>query len=328
MYDVITVGSATIDVFASTEFSEIIAIKEPKKETELLAYPLGSKILIKQILFSTGGGGTNTAVSFSRLGLKTAWLGKLGNDANAQTVISELKKEKIDILAEKGKGFTGYSVILDSIKDDRTILTYKGVNDDFTFKEIPLKKIKTKWFYFCSMMDKSYIAIEQLGAYAKKNSIKIAFNASSYLVKKGTVYLGKLLSMTDIFILNDEEAAILVGYNTIEEMLKKIHLLGPKIVVITEGSKGAHTYDGNYIYSLAGGKVKVVETTGAGDAFASGFVSGIIKKGDIEFALKLGKANAESVITYHGAKNKLLKYSEALRYIESHHAKINKTKKR
>ncbi len=327
MYDVISVGSATIDVFASTEFSEIIDIKEPTHKTELLAYPLGSKIIIKKILFSTGGGGTNTAVSFSRLGLRTAWLGKLGRDANADTVISDLKKEKIDILGKKGKGITGYSVILDSIEDDRTILTYKGANDTFSFHDIPLNKIKAKWFYFCSMMGSSYSVLEKLAVYAKKKNIKIAFNASSYLAKKGTSYLGKLLAMVDVFVLNNEEAAILVGYNPAHELALKIHALGPKIVVITMGDDGALAYDGSYLYLIAGGKVKVVETTGAGDAFASAFVAGLIKKNDIEFALRLGKANAESVITHHGAKNKLLKYNEAINYIRKHPAGIKKIKK-
>ena len=68
MYDIITVGSSTIDVFAQTKFSELIKIMEKKKETDLIAYPIGSKILIKKLEFTTGGGATNTAVAFARLG--------------------------------------------------------------------------------------------------------------------------------------------------------------------------------------------------------------------------------------------------------------------
>src|SRR3989338_8215460 len=99
MYDIITVGSATVDVFAHTDFSEVIKIKEPKGEIDLIAYPLGSKLLIKELRFTTGGGGTNTAVAFARLGLKTAWIGKLGDDGNADVIVKELEKDNVEVLA-------------------------------------------------------------------------------------------------------------------------------------------------------------------------------------------------------------------------------------
>src|SRR3989344_1132125 len=112
MYDVITVGSATVDVFAKTRFSELIKIIDPKGETDLLAFPSGTKILIDELEFSTGGGGTNTAVALSRLGNKVAFLGKLGEGTNSQFIHKEIRKEKIDLLCAHGHGHSGYSVIL------------------------------------------------------------------------------------------------------------------------------------------------------------------------------------------------------------------------
>ena len=129
MYDIITVGSATVDVFTKTRFSELIKIIDPKGETDLLAFPSGSKILIDELEFTIGGGGTNTAVALSRLGHRVAFLGKLGEGTNSEFIHKNLKKEKIDQLCAHGKGNAGYSVILDTIEHDRTILTYKGVND-------------------------------------------------------------------------------------------------------------------------------------------------------------------------------------------------------
>src|SRR3989344_5548358 len=110
MYDVITVGSSTVDVFAKTEFMEEIKIMNKKEVTNLLAYPIGSKILVNELIFSTGGGGTNTAVSLARLGNKVAWLGVLGNDENANFIVNDLSKEKVDILAYREKGLSGYSL--------------------------------------------------------------------------------------------------------------------------------------------------------------------------------------------------------------------------
>ena len=93
MYDVITVGSATLDVFAKTRFSELIKIIDPKGETDLIAFPSGSKILVDELEFTTGGGGTNTAVAFSRLGHKVAFVGKLGQGTNSEFINKDLKKE-------------------------------------------------------------------------------------------------------------------------------------------------------------------------------------------------------------------------------------------
>src|SRR3989344_4411861 len=115
MYDVITVGSATVDVFAKTRFSELIKIIDPKGEKDFLAYPSGSKILIDELEFTTGGGGTNTAVALSRLGHKVAFVGKLGEGANSDFIHRDLKREKIDLLCAHGSGNSGYSVVLDTL---------------------------------------------------------------------------------------------------------------------------------------------------------------------------------------------------------------------
>lgn len=323
MYDIITVGSATIDVFANTK-SELIKIKTSSSEQDLIAYPSGSKILIKELRFTIGGGGTNTAVSLARLGHKTAYLGSLGNDENGKKILDLLKKEKIDFIGVLSKEITGYSIILDSIEHDRTILTYKGANDKLKFSDINLKKLKTKWFYFSSMISESFRTLETLAEFAEKNNIKIAFNPSTYLAEKGKDYLKKILTRTTILILNKEEASLLVGKNNIKIILKKLCELGPKIAVITNGKKEINAYDGKNIYTIIPKKIKIVESTGAGDAFASSFLSGMIKKSNIEFALKLGLVNSESVIQHSGAKNKLLKYKEALESIRKSSVKIKK----
>ncbi len=311
MFDIITVGSATVDVFAKTE-SGLIKIKTTKEEEEFIAYPSGTKILISSLSFETGGGGTNTAVAFSRLGLNTAFLGKLGNDENSKRILELLKKEDVEFIGTRGKLPTGYSVILDSIEDDRTILTYKGSNSDLKFSEIKKELLRAKWFYFSSMVGKSFSCLEKLADYAARNNIKIAFNPSSYLAEKGSIFIKSILTRTEILVLNKEEAFDLVGKNPIEDTIKNLTILGPKIAIITDGKNGAYAYDRETFYYMPANKLKVKETTGAGDAFASGFVAGYILKRDICFALNIGMANASSVVKYIGAKNKLLTLKEAL----------------
>ncbi|MBW2976761.1 carbohydrate kinase family protein [Candidatus Woesearchaeota archaeon] len=322
MYGIITVGSATVDVFARTEFNKLIK----KKNIDFLAYPTGSKMLIEELNITVGGGGTNTAVALARLGHKVAFLGKIGLGHNSQRVIKKLKDENVDtsLIVRSKKERTGYSIILDSKKHDRTILAFKGSNNGLRLGEISLKKLKTKWFYFSTMMGRSFKTLEKIAGYAHKNKIKIAFNISSYLAKKGPSYLGSILKKVDILILNKEEASALVGKGSIKNLMKKLHKLGPDIVAITDGKKGVYVFHDNCIYCGKTHKVRVVETTGAGDAFASSFLSGIIKKNDVEFALKLGITNAESVIQHHGAKEKLLKYNEALSIMRKNPVKVIK----
>ncbi len=320
MYDVITLGSATLDVFVYTELSGI-----GKKSNKLIAYPSGSKILIKKLDFMTGGGGTNTAVSFSRLGLKTAYLGKMGKDDSAIRVLEQLKKEKVDFIGPRsGKDFTAYSVILDSKEHDRTILTYKGISNSMKFSEVKKSGLKTKWFYFSSLLGDSFKTQKKIVDYAKNNKIKVAYNPSEYQIKNDNV--NYIVKRSDVLVFNRREAELLTGKNKVKEQLRFASELGPNIVCITDGPNGDYVYEkGNdFFYYMKPHKIKIVERTGAGDSFASSFVTGLIKKDDIEFAMRLALVNSESVIMYHGAKNKLLGYKEALRKIKNRRIKIKK----
>ncbi len=324
MYDVITVGSATVDAFVKTEFSQVLY---SRKKKECIAYPVGSKILIEELNLTLGGGGTNTAVALARLGHRIAFIGKTGFGENSKRVISQLEKENVDssLVVRSKNGRTGFSVILDSKKHDRTVLTFKGSNNDLRFNEINLKKLKAKWLYFSSMMGESFKTLNKLADYAEKSNIKIAFNPSSYLAKKGAKFLGNILKKTSILILNKEEAELLVGKGKIEELLKKLIKLEPRIAAITDGKNGVYVLHDNIFYYGKPHNVKVVETTGAGDAFASSFLSGIIRKNDVEFAMQLGMTNAESVIQHHGAKTGLLQYAELLKSMKKRPIIIKKS---
>jgi len=313
-FNIITFGSAVVDAFVD------VAVMEDK---EKICFPLGSKILIENVNFSIGGGGTNTAVAFSKLGFKTGFVGKIGKGHNSGIILRELKNEKVKFLGVRGDEHTGYSVVLGGRGGERTILVYKGASNNLLFNEIKLKGLKSNWFYFSSMMGESFLTQKKLVNYAKKNGIKVAFNPSTYQVEKGLGELKKILENTDVFILNKQEAAYIVRSGDI----KRIHGLGPKIVCITDGKNGNVASDGIYRYNAQAHKdIKCVERTGAGDAFASGFVSGLIKNKGIEEAIQMGSANAESTIQTPGAKNGLLTYNEMLKIIKRNPVKIIKEK--
>lgn len=298
-FDVVTFGSAVIDIFVDTNFPE---------KGKFMSYPVGSKILIEDVKFDIGGGGTNTAVAFSRLGLKTGYIGKIGLDTNTEAILETLRREKIKFLGVvKKRASNGYSIILDSKENNRTILTYKGPNNELSIKELKLRKIKTKWIYYSSLLGESFKTQIELARYLKeKKQVKLAFNPSEYLIKRKPSEIKDLLRISEVLILNKEEARLLTKD---KNLLKGLYRLGPKIVVITDKNNPMQCYDSysGKVYTLKPHKIKVIERTGAGDAFASGFVAGLIAKKTILECLKLGLRESESVIQHFGAKNNLLR---------------------
>jgi len=306
MYDVITMGSNTVDLFIHTDRSEIIDIRSKEGSEEFISYPVGSKMLVTKFMQDFGGNGANTAVAFARVGLKTAYLGEIGKDQYGKLILSSLKKEKISFIGTRGDT-SGLSIILDSIEDDRTILVYKGCNNDLRLRDLNLKKIKAKWLYITSMLGESLITMKAVVEYAKKNNIKVAFNPSATLLENESKTAIGLLRYADVLVLNKEEAECLAGKNSPEANIQKLIALGPKIIAITDGKKGAIAYRDGYFYKICPRQdLKVVETTGAGDAFASTMTAGIILNKPFEFCLKMAIINAESEISYHGAQNLLL----------------------
>ena len=305
-FDIITIGSATIDVFVKPAEREVA-----KHEGHLdVCYHIGEKVLIEEMAVETGGGGTNCAVAFARLGFKTGWLGALGDDMNADIVRKSLEKEDVAVLGKTIAGMTGYSVIMTGLHHDRSILAFKGVNDKLS----TFPALNTSWLYCSSMLGRSYATLVRAVTHAKKKGVKCAFNPSMYLAKQGVAKLRPLLDCCDLLICNKEEAAALLGARimTVRQMLRSLQSHA-KLVIITDGPAGAYATNGYDYWFIKPRPIKVIETTGAGDAFASGVVAGLIMRNDMEFALRCGMAEAESKIQHVGAKAGLLSRQTLLR---------------
>ncbi|MFP4119108.1 MAG: carbohydrate kinase family protein [Candidatus Woesearchaeota archaeon] len=326
-YDIITIGSATVDVFANTA-SELVKFITPNGENDFITYPSGSKILISQLDFLIGGGGTNTAASFSRLGLETAFLGKLGDDENAIKVLSMLDSEGIDFVGARG-GQTGYSIILDSIEHDRTILTFKGANNDLRIEDLELEDtLETKWLYASSMVEESFETMTAIFDNAHESGVHIAFNPSSYQAKQGVGELSEVLEKCTVMVMNHEEAQLLLDKKApAKELAVELQQHPEQYIIITQGPEGATCFHKDTLYHLnCTPHLNVVETTGAGDAFASGFVAGLIKELPVKDALKLGMVQAESVILSRGAKRRLLTWPEAKKRLANFKGQLHKNK--
>jgi ribokinase len=338
MYDVITLGSGTVDVFVKTHKPEIVR----HNQHEDVCYAIGEKILVDDLHVETGGGGTNTAVAFARLGMNVGWVGKVGSDLHANTILAEMKRERVAFLGSSDKGnadrgrrasadavgrnMSGYSVILTGLEHDRTILAYKGANDRLVSADVPWKKLNTKWLYLSALMGKSFATLVKAAQFAQKNNIKYAFNPSTYLARQGLAKLKPVINGCDLLVLNREEAQAVLGTkDTCVQMLPALQKYA-KIVVITDGPKTAHAYNGFEHYALQPPNFPVIETTGAGDAFAAGMLAGLAATKDIATAMQWGMAESGSVIQHIGAKHNLLSRKGIDRWVKTKAAKITVTR--
>jgi ribokinase len=299
--EIVCFGNATIDVF-------VHLAEEHLQKGKLCLLP-DSKTEVDNIFFATGGSATNTAVAFSRLGLKTGIVCAVGTDENAKKIVLELEKEKVDCSAiVKMKNYkTAYSVILTGFGADRIILTFAGATRHLdSEKQINWKFLeKAEWFYVGSLHSKPKL-LQKIFDFAEKKAILVAWNPGRKELKQGLEKLMPLLKKTTVLFLNSAEAEFLAKAKSPEKNLKKLQKIVP-LAVITIGAKGSIAFDGKKIFGQKTRKVKVVDSTGCGDAFNSAFLAAIIRGYSIKAALALGTENAESTIQFLGAKNKLIK---------------------
>lgn len=309
MYDIVSIGSATQDVVLSADGFSIIESAD-FNVGKGICLPFGSKVQIKKIVFSSGGGGTNAAVTFARQGMKTACIGVIGADPNGSVILDELRREGVD-----GKYFqihhddiTAYSVILVGEGGERTILSYKGEGIHWQADSIPWDRLETKWMYVNSLGGHLDM-LEQIVATAKDKGLHLASNPGPKEMDLGLEKLAPLWKHFDIIGMNQEEAAALTGisYDKPDEIFKAMDKTIGGIFILTKGQGGVMISDGRNLYSAGIPNKDVVERTGSGDAFHSAFLAEFIRSGSIEKAVQLGTANATSVVMHYGAKEGILR---------------------
>lgn len=307
MYDIISIGAATKDVFLiSKDFKLIKSNKFSTGVGECFAY--GAKLELGDVYFDIGGGATNSAFTYTNLGLKTGVCSRVGKDIYGLEIMHLLADKGIGLnLATDRKHKTAYSTVLVMPNGDRTILVYRGASANFSDQDINWNKLKTKWVYLSSVAGSTSL-LGHLFGYSKTNRVKVSWNPGSDELRLGKVHLERYLKEAYVFNVNREEAAVLTGKKEIKDMFKLINRLSPGYNIITDGAKGAYLSDGILTYHAKALVTQVKNTTGAGDAFGSGFVAGLILKNDWDYALRLAMLNANGVLQKMGAKAGLLNH--------------------
>jgi ribokinase len=308
-YDVISFGSATQDVFLSTDDFQLV--KDRTFATgQGICMPFGSKIEVQKIVFASGGGGTNAAVAFARQGYATACIGVLGRDTNGTAILDELRREGVDAkyVQLHDDDITAYSVVLVSQGGERTILSYKGEGAHWRADQVPWDRLVAPWAYVNSLGGQEEM-LSRIVSWAQEQGVHLATNPGGKDLALGLERLAPHWKHFDIVGMNQEEAARLTGipYGRENEIFKRMDDAIGGICIMTKGEEGCVVSDGTTLFAAGIPSRTVVERTGAGDAFHAGFVAEFMRSGNIEKAIQFGTANASSVVMQYGAKAGILK---------------------
>ena len=306
-FDVICIGSVTVDHILKTQQS----FSKTKS---------GDKILLTNKYLYTGGAATNSAVALTKLKLNVGVISKVGNDHDGDFVVNELTTHKIQFLTKKRSALPTSSsyIIVSNTDHDRIIYTYKGASNDLTTKDFSLRTLNPQWIYLGTLLEKSFITAKAIAHHAKKHHIPLLFNPSIYLAKQGIAHSKDILKATTLLVLNKEEAQLLLKTKNPnpEFLLTKLHEHGPQSIIITDGPNTITALYNHTFFKITPPQVKVINTTGAGDAFAATMVGMLIHKQPFGNALNAAVINSTSVVGAHGPKEGLVDYKTLCKEIK------------
>ncbi|MEI9914264.1 MAG: carbohydrate kinase family protein [Candidatus Saccharibacteria bacterium] len=289
--DVISIGDIVTDAFIQLLDDQAEVIE--RDDTKLLAMQFGTKLPYDNVdVIEAVGNAANAAVAFAKIGLDSAFVTNVGADTHGRDMIKALDKADVDtrfVRINRGKK-SNYHYVLRYMAE-RTILIK---HEEYNYHWPHLRPDESpKWVYFSSISEHAIDYHDQVSDWLDEHQdIKLAFQPGTFQMEAGTDRLKRIYQRTEVLILNREEAVTVGGGNhdDVNDLLDKLHALGPKIVVVTDGPDGAYASDGNSRFKmpLYPDPGPPVERTGAGDAFAATFVAALIKGQNVEGCTFLG----------------------------------------
>lgn len=302
---ILSIGKTVQDVFLkSDEF-------DPHKEGKVVYthLPLGVKMEVEDVTFSTGGNAGNVAVTFARQGLDARYMWTLGEDPASETILHALDREGVDtsLVVQDEKYQAGYSVIMIATNGERTILNHRGVSTGKQGRDIDFEAVeKADWVYPTSLANGGVDLLAHIVNAAKRGDTKVILNPAGPELAE-PAKLRAILEDVDVLVMNKEEMSQLVEGHTLEELVRHGLNLSP-VVIVSDGPNGVCASDGKTIVTAGMYEdVPVIDRTGAGDAFASGFLSQWVQGKSLKDSIIFASANSTSVVGMIGAKAGILR---------------------
>lgn len=303
MFDLFAIGDVKLDTFVLLNQASVQC--QLKMPACLLCLEYGAKVDVEVVDAQIAGSAPNVATGLARAGYKTGVVSNMGVDSIREMALKHLAAEGVSAkFIHVVPGEASSSSVVLNYKGDRTILT-SHIRKAYRFpKSLP----KSKWLYVGEVGEGYEMLYRSVESHARKHEIRLALNPGSIQIKERRPVLMNLIAQTELLFVNKEEAQTLSGVKSIEahHLAPALFKLGCKHVIITDGKNGSYHFDGNTIRFCPIYPGKLVETTGAGDAYASGFLAAFLAKKDAETAMKWGSINAASVVGKVGPSAGLL----------------------
>lgn len=329
-FDLISIGDSTIDVFMQVESRDTETVCKVKEEECLICFAYGSKIPVSTCQrIAAVGNAANNAIGSARLGLNTAIYTVLGSDQDSEESKRVFEEEGVDtryVVTENGKR-SNFSVVI-NYSGERTIFVYHEPHKyDFP------QDVGASWVYLTSVGKDHNSLHEQIVAWVKSSGAKLGFNPGSHQLKDGLEGLKPVLEVTEVLSVNKEEAQGLggphsaqgsAGQEEVKELLGELKKVVPGTIVITDGPEGSYaSIDGREVWFVGiPASAPIVERTGAGDAYTTGFIAATARGLDLPTAMIWGTLNATSVVAHIGAREGLLTPMQMEGFIKQYGSEI------
>lgn len=316
--DVLAVGDVVTDAFIKLLDKEAKVEKTPKGSR--LSIPFASKVPFDHVeVVPAVGNASNAAVALAKLGFNAGLVSNVGADTQGREIIAALHKADVDsrfVHINPGRKSNYHYVLW--YKEERTILI-KHEEYDYDWPRFRLSDIP-QWLYFSSISQNAVEYHDELAQWLEAHpAVKLAFQPGTFQIEVGRQRLHRIYERAEILAVNREEAAEISGGDVrdINNLFDKLHRIGPKIVVISDGPAGAYASDGTKRFKMPiyPDPKPPYERTGAGDAFAATFTAAIMHGADVEEALLWAPINSMSVVQKVGAQAGLLSERELNRYL-------------
>lgn len=331
MKKIICIGSSSKDIFLPTSEGIILDTPEDLTAQKKISFELGAKYQVENRYEVPGGVAVNVAQGLSRLGIKTSCYSRVGDDALGQWIKEEIAKEGVDasLMQEEKNCLSDLSaIIVDEKSGDRTIFFNRDANENLEIKRDDFKD--AEWVFVSALNGNKNNSWEKnmddILKVAQEFGIKVAINPGQRNIRDNTRKVIEGIRASKILILNKDEAIEIVSSITEhvsstelnEEvfLIKELRNLGLEAVVLTDGLRGAWAIHDDKIYFSDSTEDQPIDSTGGGDAFASGFLAAYLAGKKIEECLQWGTANGGNVVRFYGAKEGLLNEAEIMEKIK------------
>jgi ribokinase len=263
---------------------------------------------IENCVEACGGSAANTAVALARLGCKVGFIGKIGNDKEGDLLLKDFRREGVDaggvIRAKRGRSGS----VMGFVDKDgaRALCIDSGVNDAIKLSEVDAGyALQVQFLHLTSFVGETSFQTQKKLLAALPESVKVSFDPGVLYARRGLAQLEPIIRRSYVLMPNAVELKLLTGEKDYRKGADALIGKGVKIVTVKLGDDGCYVTDGREQHLIEAYKVKVVDTTGAGDAFCAGFLYGLLKGKNLYECGKLGNFVASRCTTKMGARTGL-----------------------